>query len=43
MVGALSLARAEPDIDASDAILRRSRAAIRRRYRLDPIKDEALS
>jgi TetR/AcrR family transcriptional repressor of nem operon len=36
LVGALSLARAEPDLAASDAILRRSRAALRRRYSLDP-------
>jgi len=35
MVGALSLARAEPDIDKSDDILRRSRAALRARFNLE--------
>jgi TetR/AcrR family transcriptional repressor of nem operon len=35
LVGALSLARAEPDPAASDAILDRSRAALRRRFALE--------
>lgn len=35
MVGALSLARAEPDPAASDAILQRSKAAVKRRFGLD--------
>lgn len=35
MVGALSLARAEPDPAASDAILERSKAAVKRRFGLD--------
>jgi TetR/AcrR family transcriptional repressor of nem operon len=35
MVGALSLARAEPDGEQSDEILRRSRAALRLRFNLD--------
>jgi TetR/AcrR family transcriptional repressor of nem operon len=34
LVGALSLARAEPDPAASDAILERSRAALKRRFGL---------
>lgn len=35
LVGALSLARAEPDRQASDAILDRSRRAVKRRFGLD--------
>jgi TetR/AcrR family transcriptional repressor of nem operon len=35
LVGALSLARAEPDPAASDAILERSRAALTRRFALE--------
>jgi TetR/AcrR family transcriptional regulator, transcriptional repressor for nem operon len=35
LVGAVSLARAEPDRDRSDAILATSKAAIRRRYNLE--------
>jgi TetR/AcrR family transcriptional repressor of nem operon len=35
LVGALSLARAEPDAARSDAILARSRTALKRRLRLD--------
>jgi TetR/AcrR family transcriptional repressor of nem operon len=35
LVGALSLARAEPDSDRSDAILNVSRAALRRRFGLE--------
>ena len=35
MVGAVSLARAEPDPERSDAILARSRAALKRRLGLD--------
>ena len=35
LVGALSLARAEPDPAASDAILERSRTAVKRRFGLD--------
>jgi TetR/AcrR family transcriptional repressor of nem operon len=37
LVGALSLARAEPDAEQSDAILRRSKAALKRRFNLEPI------
>jgi len=36
LVGALSLARAEPDVEKSDAILRRSRHALRARFNLEP-------
>ena len=36
LVGALSLARAEPDPAASDAILDRSNAALKRRFALEP-------
>jgi len=36
LVGALSLARADPDRKASDAILERSRAAVKRRFGLEP-------
>jgi len=36
LVGALSLARADPDREASDAILERSRAAVKRRFELEP-------
>jgi TetR/AcrR family transcriptional repressor of nem operon len=35
LVGALSLARAEPDPLASDAILERSKAALKYRYSLE--------
>jgi TetR/AcrR family transcriptional repressor of nem operon len=35
LVGALSLARAEPEPDASDAILDRSKAAVKRRFGLE--------
>jgi TetR/AcrR family transcriptional repressor of nem operon len=35
LVGALSLARAEPDPAASDAILERSKAALKRRFGLE--------
>ena len=35
LVGALSLARAEPDPAASDAILDRSKAALKRRFALE--------
>ena len=36
LVGALSLARAEPDPQKSDDILRRSRASLRARFNLEP-------
>jgi TetR/AcrR family transcriptional repressor of nem operon len=36
LVGALSLARAEPDRQAADAILERSKAAVKRRFGLAP-------
>jgi TetR/AcrR family transcriptional repressor of nem operon len=36
LVGALSLARAEPDPAVSDAILERSEAAVKRRFGLEP-------
>ena len=35
LVGALSLARAEPDTERSDAILERSKAAVKRRFGLE--------
>lgn len=35
MVGALALARAEPDADASDAILARSKRSLKRRFGLE--------
>lgn len=36
LMGALSLARAEPDLPASEAILERSKAAVKRRFGLEP-------
>jgi len=36
LVGALALARAEPDAGRSEAILARSRAALKRRFSLEP-------
>jgi TetR/AcrR family transcriptional repressor of nem operon len=36
MVGALSLARAEPDPERSDAILARSQASLKQRFALEP-------
>ena len=38
MVGAVSLARAEPDLARSDAILERTRVSLRRRLDLEPVQ-----